>query len=88
VVPDRFSDIRNPSTKQLNVAVEKSTSLGERYRFVIRGEVFNITNTPGYGGPNTSLSSDRFGMLPDNQQNWPRLIQLTAKFFFSSDASD
>jgi hypothetical protein len=82
VVPDRFSDIRNPATKQLNVAFEKTTRLSERYRFLIRAEAFNLTNTPGYGGPETSFGNQRFGMLPDSQQNWPRLVQLTAKFFF------
>jgi hypothetical protein len=80
--PDRFSDILNPSQKQLNLAVEKTTRLSERYRFVIRAEAFNITNTPNYAGPNTDFNSDRFGRLPDNQQNWPRLVQLSAKFFF------
>ncbi len=80
--PDRFPDIRNPATKQLNLAFEKTTSIGERYKFVIRGEAFNITNTPGYGGPNTDFNSTRFGLLPDNQQNWPRLVQVAAKFFF------
>jgi hypothetical protein len=80
--PDRFSNIRNPSQKQLNVALEKSTRISERYRFTIRGEAFNLTNTPNYAGPNTDFNSDRFGRLPDNQQNWPRLVQLSAKFFF------
>jgi hypothetical protein len=80
--PDRFSDISNPSQKQLNLALEKTTQLGERYRFTIRAEAFNVTNTPNYAGPNTDFNSDRFGRLPDNQQNWPRLIQLSAKFFF------
>ena len=81
-VPDRFPDIRNPAIKQLNIALEKSTRLSERYRFVIRGEAFNVTNTPAYGGPDTDYNSPRFGMLPNNQQNWPRLVQLSAKFFF------
>jgi len=30
----------------------------------------------------TSFTSTRFGMLPQDQQNWPRHIQLAAKFFF------
>ena len=81
-VPDRFADIRNPSNKQLNFAVEKTTMVRERLRFVLRGEAFNITNTPGYAGPNTDFNSTRFGQLPDNQQNWPRLIQIAAKFHF------
>ena len=82
VVPDRFSDIRNPATKQLNIALEKTTRISERFKWTIRAEAFNLTNTPGYAGPDTSFGSDRFGMLPNNQQNWPRLVQLSAKFFF------
>ena len=82
LVPDRFSDIRNPATKQLNIAVEKTTRINDRFRFVIRAESFNLTNTPGYAGPDTSFGSDRFGMLPNNQQNWPRLVQLSSKIFF------
>jgi hypothetical protein len=82
VVPDRFSDIRNPATKQLNIALEKSTRISERFRWTIRAEAFNLTNTPGYAGPDTSFGSDRFGMLPNNQQNWPRLVQISSKLFF------
>jgi hypothetical protein len=82
VVPDRFSDIRNPATTQLNLAFEKTTRISERYRFLLRAEAFNISNTPSYAGPETSFGSDRFGMLPNNQQNWPRLVQLSGKFFF------
>jgi hypothetical protein len=82
VVPDRFSDVRNPAIKQLNVAFEKATTINERFRFVLRGEAFNITNTPGYAGPETDPNNQRFGRLPQDQQNWPRLIQLSGKIFF------
>ncbi len=68
--------------KQLNIALEKSTRFGERIRWTFRAEAFNITNTAGYAGPDTSFGSDRFGMLPNNQQNWPRLVQLSTKLFF------
>ena len=67
---------------QLNVAFEKTTMLGERFRFMIRAEAFNLTNTSIYGGVDTSFTSTRFGMLPQDQQNWPRAVQLAAKFFF------
>ena len=49
---------------------------------MIRAETFNLTNTPIYGGVDTSFTSTRFGMLPQDQQNWPRFVQLAAKFFF------
>ena len=81
-IPDRFPDIRQHSAPQLNIAFEKTTQVSERFRFLIRGEAFNLSNTPIYGGVDTSFSSQRFGFLPANQQNWPRLVQLAAKFFF------
>jgi hypothetical protein len=81
-IPDRFSDIRNYSAPQVNFAVEKTTSINERYRFLLRFEAFNISNTPLYAGPSTDFNSTRFGLLPDNQQNWPRLVQIAGKFFF------
>jgi len=81
-LPDRFSDIRQPSKPQLNIAFEKTTKINERMRFLIRVEAFNLTNTVINPGVNTDFNSTRFGMLPDNQQNWPRLVQLAAKFFF------
>ncbi len=81
-IPDRFSDIRQHQAPQLNIAFEKTTQINERYKFLIRAEAFNLTNTPIYGSPNTDFNSTRFGMLNDNQINWPRLVQFAAKFFF------
>ncbi len=81
-IPDVFPDIRQHAAPQLNIALEKTTRISERYRFMIRGEAFNLSNTPIYGGVDTSFTSTRFGMLPQDQQNWPRFIQFAAKFFF------
>jgi hypothetical protein len=81
-LPDRFSDIRQHQAPQLNIGFQKTTKINERYRFVIKAEAFNLTNTPIYPGVDTSFTSTRFGMLPDNQQNWPRLVQLAAKIHF------
>jgi hypothetical protein len=81
-LPDRFPDIRQHAAPQLNIVFEKTTQLSERYKFVVRGEAFNLTNTPIYGGVDTTFTSTRFGWLPQDQQNWPRAVQLSAKFFF------
>ncbi len=81
-IPDRFPNIRQHQAPQLNVAFEKTTHVGERYRFLIRAEAFNLTNTSIYGAPNTDFNSTRFGRLNENQINWPRLVQFAAKFFF------
>src|SRR5258708_15179266 len=69
-IPDRFSDIRNPAKPQLNVALEKTFRFGERYSFQLRGEAFNVTNTPIRPGPNTNFGSRECAKLPKTQNNW------------------
>ncbi len=80
--PDRFPNIRNPAEPQVNLALEKSIRISERYRFTLRGETFNVANTVIRPGPDTTFSDANFGQLPLTQQNFPRLIQLAAKFYF------
>jgi hypothetical protein len=79
---DRFSNIRNPTASQLNVSVEKTFWLSERYTMLLRGESFNLTNTPILPGPNTNFGDPRFGQLPIQQNNFPRYIQVAARFVF------
>jgi carboxypeptidase family protein len=82
VVPDRFPNIRNPSEPQINMSVEKTIPFKEHYSLQLRGEAFNITNTVILQGPNTTFDSSQFGRLPLTQNNFPRLVQLAAKFVF------
>jgi len=79
---DRFSNIRNPTAPQLNLSVEKTFWLGEKYTMQFRGESFNVTNTPILPGPNTNIGDPRFGQLPIQQNNLPRYIQVAAKIVF------
>jgi hypothetical protein len=80
--PDRFASIRAPSQPQVNIAVEKSIPINDRMKFTFRGEAFNIANTIIYGPPNTDFSNSQFGKLPLQQYNFPRNVQLAAKFYF------
>ncbi len=80
--PDRFPDIRNPSKPQYNVALNRSFPFKEHYRFLLRWEVFNLTNTVIRPGPDTSFTSPTFGQLPKIQNNFPRVMQVAAKFYF------
>jgi hypothetical protein len=81
--PPRFSgNINNPAAPQLNVAIAKTTNFGERYKLQFRVESFNLTNTPIRNPPNTGFPSATFGQLPEAQFNFPRLVQLAAKFYF------
>ncbi|HYP12895.1 MAG TPA: hypothetical protein VEQ63_03140, partial [Bryobacteraceae bacterium] len=82
-VPDRFGDIRNPGVGPfLNMALEKDLPISERYKFMIRVEAFNVTNSVQRPGPNTDPNNVDFGRLPKEQLNFPRFFQLAGKFYF------
>jgi hypothetical protein len=81
-IPDRFPDIRNPAKPQLNLALSKTFPVTERYKFLLRWEAFNITNTVIRPGPDTNFNSVTFGQLPKIQNNFPRVMQVAAKFYF------
>jgi len=46
----------------------------------IRGEVFNLTNTPPLGAPNGVFGSAAFGTITTAAD--PRVVQLALKFAF------
>jgi len=50
--------------------------------FEIRGEFFNIMNTPNFGGPGTSPTGSGYGVVTLNQANDTRLTQITARVNF------
>jgi hypothetical protein len=81
-VPDVLSNIRTPTAPQLNFSVEKNFWIGEKYLMQFRGEAYNATNTPILPGPDTNFKDARFGQLPLQQSNFPRYIQIAAKFIF------
>ncbi|MBS1857453.1 MAG: TonB-dependent receptor [Acidobacteria bacterium] len=82
-LPPRFSNVTNPAAPQLNVAVAKDTSFGERYKLQFRAESFNLTNTAIRPGPiSGTFTAAGFGQLPKSQNNFPRLVQLALKLFF------
>ena len=80
--PDVFPNIRTPTAPQLNVSVEKNFWLGEKYLLQFRGEAYNATNSPIFPGPDTNYKDTRFGQLPLQQSNFPRYVQIAAKFIF------
>jgi len=80
--PDRFPWLRQMDLSSANLAASKTFTLSERYRLNLRGEAFNITNSPYFGPPDTGYQNARFGMLPLEQRNFPRLVQVSAKLLF------
>ncbi|MDE1178239.1 MAG: hypothetical protein PW789_16820 [Edaphobacter sp.] len=68
--------------EMLDISVFKKFALREHVNFEIRGEFFNVMNTPNFGGPGTSLGSATFGVVTLTQANDPRIGQLTARINF------
>jgi hypothetical protein len=61
----------------------KNTRVAERFNIQFKGEFLNALNRPQLPGPNTDPRNAQFGQINANTQvNYPRRIQLTAKFIF------
>jgi hypothetical protein len=84
--------VRGPGQHNLDMAVERVFPVTETSSFRFRAEFFNLTNTPQFANPNTSLgftdptlpnpsASPSFGKITSTTTN-PRIIQFAAKFLF------
>jgi hypothetical protein len=78
----RYGNITDPTAVQFNMAIAKKLAFTERYSLELRGEAFNAFNTPIRQGPNTDPNSAQFGILPVAQFNFPRNVQIGARFRF------
>jgi hypothetical protein len=72
--------VRGPHYRNFDMAVIRRVMLGESRSLQLRGEVFNLTNTPSLGAPNVVLGSAGFGSIISAGD--PRVIQLGVKFEF------
>ncbi len=46
----------------------------------VRAEIFNLTNTPPLGSPNTTVGAAAFGTI--SSAGDPRIVQLAVKLVF------
>ena len=78
----RFSNIRPPKVPNADVSLFKAFTLHERMHLQFRAEAFNMTNSPQFNGPSTSLTSTSSGVVTLTQVNDPRNIQLSLRLTF------
>jgi len=71
-----------PRQFQTNVSLSKKFKFTERYSFDLRVDALNVTNTPVFGFPTTSLTSSAFGEIRDNVNSLARRLQFSGKFNF------
>jgi hypothetical protein len=75
-------NIRFGPTRHADVAVMKNFRWNERVRFQLRGEFFNITNTPQFGRANTTLGNPNIGQVTGTTNVGPRNTQLGLRVQF------
>ncbi len=80
-------NIRQTIYPLLDASLFKQFVIREGTSFEIRGEFFNILNTPNFGAPNTTVGAANFGSVASTsgvltQANDARIGQLTARINF------
>ena len=78
----RFPTIRPPKVPDADVSLFKAVTLHEKYRLQFRAEAFNMTNSPQFNTPSTSLAAASAGVVTLTQVNDPRNIQLSLRVAF------
>jgi hypothetical protein len=74
-------NLRSDRVENLDFSVFKNFRIKERATVQFRAEWFNLTNSPIFGMPNTTVGSTAFGIVT-GQDNLPRQTQLALKFLF------
>ena len=71
--------MRGPGQAQADFSMNKTFEVYEKFKAQFRAEVFNLTNTPQFYGPQTNISSSSFGQIT-SQANFNRILQLGVRF--------
>jgi hypothetical protein len=72
--------VRGPAYRNLDLALMRRVSLSGSRALELRAEVFNVTNTPPLGAPNTTVGAAAFGSITSAGD--PRVVQLAVKCLF------
>jgi hypothetical protein len=67
----------------MDFSLYKDFAIRERFRLQLKGEAFNLTNTPTFDVPNRDVNSQSFGVVSATALNpRPRSIQLSLRLSF------
>lgn len=80
--PRWIPTIRHGPTRHADLAILKNFRWGEAIKAQLRGEMFNVTNTPQFGRANTTFGSGEFGRVSGTTNVGPRNIQLGLRIQF------
>ncbi len=77
-----YIGVRQQFHPLMDASLFKVFPIREATTFEIRGEFFNVLNSPIFGSPNTTIGNSAFGVVTLTQANDPRYGQLTARLNF------
>jgi len=72
---------RGPAYRDLDLGLVKNTQFTERLVLELRGEVFNVTNTPAFAQPAATVGVANFGSITATTSD-PRVLQVAGKLRF------
>jgi outer membrane receptor protein involved in Fe transport len=75
------NSLRSDWYKNLDLSIFRQFPITERFRMEFRFETFNLTNTPVWAIPVSSLESPNFGAVT-RTANTPRQLQFALKLYF------
>lgn len=78
----RMESVRTQVHPLMDASLFKKFPIHENATLEIRGEFFNVLNTPNFGGPGTSPGNTNYGVVGLNEANDARIGQLTARINF------
>src|SRR5207302_56947 len=77
--------LRGPGFRNYNFSLFKTFAFMEHYKFELRGEAYNLTNSPRYGNPRTNLNSGDFGTITsvgNGLDTLGRQVQVALRLIF------
>lgn len=80
-VSPRVADLRAPGARNWDLSLFKEFDLREGFKLQLRGEFLNAFNRVQFSSPNTTVTSNQFGVI-SAQANTPRQTQLGLKLLW------
>jgi len=62
--------MRGPGVVNMDLGLFRTFKLSEKFNLQFRAEAFNLSNTPHFGGPSTSVNSGDFGQITETDTDW------------------
>jgi hypothetical protein len=74
--------LRGPGLTNPSLSLARTFALSERFGMVFRAEAFNLTNTPQYSNPSSSVTGGGFGIISGVTTNSNRELRFSGRVNF------